>query len=102
MKHISPNGGVEQGGRVDFFLCTFILHIYYLFTDIKANMTDQSSQAELLAGHLLKVSPQKVFLIHLSALCSFSGLSEHATISKKQNKGSVIQGAIISCKSKNT
>lgn len=46
---------MEQGGRVDFVLCTFILHIYYFFTDIKVNMTEQSSQAELLAGHLLKV-----------------------------------------------
>ncbi len=41
------------GGRVDLFcVCTFILNIYYFFTDIKVIMTEQPSLAELLAGHL--------------------------------------------------
>lgn len=61
MKHIFLNGGRSRVGGLTFFWCTFMLHIYNFFTGIKVNMTDQSSQAELLAGHLLKVSLQRCF-----------------------------------------
>lgn len=83
---------MEQGGWVDFFfVCTFIRHIYYFFTDIKVNMTDQSSQAGVVSRTSFKGQSAKVFLIHLSALCSFSGLSEHATIKKQTNKAALFK-----------
>lgn len=56
MKHIFFLMGCEAGwvGWL-YFIFFNVFFVHYFFPDIKVNMSEQSGQAELLAGRLLKV-----------------------------------------------
>lgn len=109
MKHIFPNRlwrGLGRWVSVFLFLFLFLVYIhssYLLLLYWHKGQHDQPVQPDwVVIRTSFKGQSAKVFLIHLSALCSYSGLSEHATI--KKEKAALIQGAIISersCRSKN-
>lgn len=88
--HFFANGSWSRVGGLTFyfyfFYCVNIHTSYYFFPDIKVNMTEQSRQARVVSRTSFKGHFAEVFLIHLSALCSFSGLSEHATIKKTRQQ----------------
>ena len=96
-----PNRAWSRVGGLTFlFWC---IHSYFIF--ITSLLTQRSTW--LTRRVVSRTSFQRsvckrcyiCYIIHLSALCSFSGLSEHATI-KKNKQGSIIQQAIISYESK--
>lgn len=79
------------------FSIKFKLLIYFLFPDIKVNMTEQSRQGDLLARSLLKVSMQRYFSYtyqHYVATVVFLNMQQ------LRKEGSIIQGAIIRSKGK--
>lgn len=84
--HFFANGSWSRVGGLTFFICVNIHTSYYFFPDIKVNMTEQSRQARAVSRTSFKGHFAEGFLIHLSALCSFSGLSEHATIKKTRQQ----------------
>lgn len=92
MKHILFLMGREAGWVGWLFFFSFIFLVHYFFPDIKVNMSEQSGQAELFMGHLLKVILQN-YQHYVASAVSLN-------IQQLWKHGSSIHGAIIRCNSK--
>lgn len=94
-------GGAGWAGWLFFLMYTFILHIYYFFTDTKVNMADQSRPGWVVSRTSFKRSLCKRCFSYIYQRYVASAVSLNMQRFKKKHKqGSIIQQAIISYESK--